>query len=217
MSDDLDDDLEDGGDIDADIHSYQDVREMILAGLSSTDLAAVLRVDRRTMQLAVGAIRPVGKRNNRPIYAIADAAPLVVKPVLDVESYIKKLKPKDLPPSLQKAFWDAQEARQSFEEKAGNLWHTHRVQEVIGKLVMIVRQRLVLGTDQVDRQAPLTEEQRRLVQATFDNIITELQKSVVEAFKDYDGTGDRQELFENGPARPFRAADEEDDGLGDGL
>lgn len=211
------DDDEESTEFNADIQTFQDVKDLILAGLTATDMATVLGVSRTSVQAAVTACRPVGKRSNRPIYAIADVAPLVVKPVLDVESYIKKLKPKDLPPSLQKAFWDAQEARQSFEERAGNLWHTHRVQEVIGKLVMIVRQRLVLAADQVDRQAPLTEEQRKLVQALFDNTISELQKSVVEAFKDYDGAGDRQELYENGPARPFRAADEEDDGLGDGL
>lgn len=210
MSDDIEDDA---SDFDGDIQTLVEARDILFAGLTATDMAKLFRVSSVTMKSVIGAIQPSGRRGTRPIYAVADAAPLVVKPILDVESYIRKLKPKDLPPSLQKAFWDAQEARQSFEEKAGNLWHTYRVQEVIGKLVMIVRQRLVLATDQVDRLAPLTEEQRKIVQGTFDAITVELQKQVVDAFKDYDGAGDRQDLFENGPPKPFRPADSPDDGL----
>lgn len=214
MSDDLDD-LEES-DFESDVLSREDIRRYIAAGLSVGDLAAAFRVSRFIMTGAIASLEPVGRRHRSPIYAIADVAPLVVKPSIDVESYIKGLKPKDLPPSLQKAFWDAQEARQSYEEKAGSLWHTNRVQAVVGKLVMIVRQRLVLATDQIDRMAPLTDEQRNLVQGTFDQVLTDLQKTVIDAFKDYDGEGDRQELFEKGPPRLVHSSPEnapENDGL----
>ena len=192
-------DLEES-DFESDVLSREDIRRYIASGLTVTDLAAAFRVSRFIMQNAIASLEPVGRRHKSPIYAIADVAPLIVKPVIDIESHIKGLKPKDLPPPLQKAFWDAQEARQSYEEKAGNLWHTHRVQAVVGNLVMIVRQRLVLATDQVDRLAPLTEDQRKLVQRSFDQVLIDLQKAVTDAFKDYDGKGDRQELFENGPS-----------------
>ena len=160
MTDDKLDDLEES-DFESDVLSREDIRRYIVAGLSIGDLAAAFRVSRFVMTGAIGTLAPVGRRHRSPLYAIADVAPLIVKPTVEVESYIKGLKPKDLPPSLQKAFWDAQEARQSYEEKAGNLWHTHRVQSVIGILVMIVRQRLVLATDQIDRMAPLTEGLQR--------------------------------------------------------
>jgi hypothetical protein len=194
VSADLDnlDELEES-DFESDVLSREDIRRYIVAGLSIGDLSAAFRISRFIMTSAIGTLQPVGRRHRSPIYAIADVAPLVVKPTVEVESYIKGLKPKDLPPSLQKAFWDAQEARQSYEEKAGNLWHTHRVQAVVGKLVMIVRQRLVLAPDQIDRLAPLSEEQRKLVQSTFDQALTELQQSVIDEFKDYDGAGDRQD------------------------
>lgn len=185
-----------------------DLLRHMLSGLTAVELATLFRVKRPAMVEAVSTLKPVGKRGRTPTYAVADVAPRIVEPALDIETYIKGLKPKDLPPALQKAFWDAQEARQSFEEKAGNLWHTHRVQAVIGQFVMLVRQRLVLATDQVDRMAPLTEEQRRVVQHLLDQLLTELQRSVIEAFKDYKGSGDRQDLYENSPARQI---------VGDGL
>jgi hypothetical protein len=217
MSDDLDDD-EDVG-IDPESQTWSHTRDMLIAGLTASDLAKLFRVENRKVKEVVGALKPTGVRYRRPIYAVADVAPLVIKPLIDVEAHIRKLKPKDLPPALQKAFWDAQEARQSFEEKAGNLWHTSRVQEVIGKLVMLIRQRIVLATDQLDRMAPLTDEQRQAVQAMFDAMLGEMQSAVVEAFKDYKGDGDRQDIFENGPPKPFQVdtSDDVDDGLGDGL
>jgi hypothetical protein len=211
VSDDLDD-LEES-DFESDVLSREDIRRYIVAGLSIGDLSAAFRISRFVLTGAIASLQPVGRRHKSPLYAIADVAPLIVKPIVEVESYIKGLKPKDLPPSLQKAFWDAQEARQSYEEKAGNLWHTHRVQSVIGNLVMIVRQRLVLATDQIDRMAPLTEEQRRLVQGSFDQVLSDLQKAVTEAFKDYSGAGDRQELFEKGPPRLVQVRAGENDGL----
>jgi hypothetical protein len=211
MSDDLED-LDDS-DFESDVLSREDIRRYIVAGLSIGDLAAVFRVSRFIMTGAIASLQPVGRRHKSPLYAIADVAPLIVKPVIEVESYIKGLKPKDLPPSLQKAFWDAQEARQSYEEKAGNLWHTHRVQLVIGKFVMIVRQRLVLATDQIDRMAPLSEDQRRLVQGTFDQVLSELQRAVSDEFSDYSGAGDRQELYEKGPPQLVSVRPISSDGL----
>jgi hypothetical protein len=210
-----DDDLDgvEESDFEADVLSREDIRRYIVAGLNVGDLAAAFRVSRFVMMGAIALLQPCGQRNRSPLYAIADVAPRLVKPTVEVESYIKGLKPKDLPPSLQKAFWDAQEARQSYEEKAGNLWHTHRVQSVIGNLVMIVRQRLVLATDQIDRMTPLTAEQRKLVQGSFDQVLSDLQKAVSEAFKDYSGVGDRQELFEKGPPQLVQVQPIDSDGL----
>jgi hypothetical protein len=216
MSDDLEDDLDADPSIEDEPLSVEQVRHYVIAGLAVSDMAKLLRVEVRKVQEAIAACKPTGKRRGVAIFAVADVAPLVLKPQIDIESYIRSLKPKDLPPALQKAFWDAQEARQSFEEKAGNLWHTHRVLEVIGKFVMIVRQRVVLAVDQVDRMTPLTDEQRKLVQGLLDGMLAELQKGVAEAFKDYTGKGERQDIYEDGPPKPFKV-DDTDDGLGDGL
>jgi hypothetical protein len=208
MSDGLeeDDDFDEG-----DAPSLPEMRRYIAGGLSIGDLASVFGVSRTAMTKAVEMLQPVARRGRSSLYTIADVAPMIVTPNIDIESYIRGLRPKDLPPSLQKQFWDAQAARQSYEEKAGELWHTHRVQSVIGTLVMLVRQRLVLATDQIDRMAPLSDEQRKLVRSTFDQTLSELQQAVIDAFKDYRGGGDRQDMFENGPDEPEKVS--EDDGL----
>lgn len=175
-------------------------RHYMAAGLAIADLAHLFHTKRQAITAAVADLQPTGRRGKVMLYSVAEVAAQVIKPALDIESHIRGLKPKDLPASLQKAFWDAQEARQSYEERAGNLWHTHRVQAVVGQLVMLVRQRMVLASDQLDRLAPLNDEQRRLAQALFDQVLTELQRTVLEAFKDYKGTGDRQDLYEHGAA-----------------
>lgn len=221
LIDDLDDD-DDGMDLLGEAGdgglTHHEVRQQLLTGLTARDFANMFHIDDAEVlrRISVAGIKQCGMRRNRPIWLIADVAPYLVKPVFDVEAYIKKLKPRDLPPALQKGFWDAQKARQNYEEEAGNLWHTHRVQRVVGEILMMTRQRLVLGTDTIDRMLPLTPEQRAAVQTVFDRTLGDLQAKVIEHFKDYDGAGDRQDMFENGPPKPYRDEneDEDDDGLG---
>jgi hypothetical protein len=206
-------------------------RAAIFGGLSVRELASLFNMPYQTVHKRIAVVEPAGQRNGGPVYRIPDVAPYLVKPAFDLNDYIRKLKPKDLPAALQKNFWDAQKARQSYELEAGNLWHTSRVQDVIIKLMVIFRQQVTLATDNVDRLAPLSNDQRTLVQGLFDQVISDMQTEVTKAFADYTGKGDRQDLYEEGPpAQIIAMIDEEedidlsgliseqvDDGLSEGL
>lgn len=192
-------------------------------GLTVRELATLFSMSYQRVLQRIRYIKSCGLRKGQyVIYDLPSVAPFLVEPKIDMEHYLKSLPPSELPPKLQKAFWDGQKARQTFEEEAGNLWHTHRVQAAIGKFVAMVRQRLVLATDQLDRMTPLNDEQRVTLQGMHDSLVSDLQQEVIDQFKDYDAKGDRQAIFEKGPEdvrsrRLLLQVDEEDSKSDDGL
>jgi hypothetical protein len=190
----------------------------IALGLTAAQLAKIFRTSTINVQRKVSLLSPVGFRNNAPIYDIAEAAQFLVKATADIEQLLKEMRPSDMPASLQKDFWGAQLQRQTYEEKAGKLWKTDRVQEAFGSIFKLIRQRVVLFTDTVDRQHELSTSQRLVVQTMADALLEDIRLGVVDLFENnYDPAGERDDVFENGPPKAKGGGDfeefEDEDGL----
>lgn len=191
-------------------------RAEIAGGLPVTELAKIFRTNVLNVRRKLAGVKPIGDRMGDPVYDIADAAEWLVKPKVDIAEYIKALRPGDVPVALQKQFWDAQLGRQKFDEQAGHSWRTEKVQTAFGDVFKIVRQKVRLFTDTVDRESTLSEEQRVIVTRLADELLESAYRSVLEHFEDYDGSGERDDIYENGPPQPKTAPDDEadDDGWG---
>ncbi len=176
---------------------FREARREMTQAMSASTLGTVFGMSTETVREKIGHITPTANYKGSPLYRIRDAAPFLVTPVgLDIEAIIKSLKPAQLPNALQKDFWSAQHTRLKFMEDAGQLWRTQRVQEVIGDILKIVRQRISLLTDTLDRQTALTTQQREIVQTMMDTLLLDAYQEVILHFKDYDPAGDRDELLE---------------------
>lgn len=101
---------------------------------------------------------------------------------MDVEAYIKKMNHNELPKHLTKEFWAGQRARQDFLLKEGDLWPTTDVVKKVGELMKLMSMSMKLLADTVDRQAELTDKQRRIIIAIVDSTQEDLVKQVVENF-----------------------------------
>lgn len=185
-------------------------KSFIMEGVPVTTLADMFRTTRQVVRRKLADVKPIGFRDGNPMYDIAEAASWLIKPRVDLAEYIKTLRPNDVPVALQKQFWDAQNGRLKYMTEAEQLWHTVKVQMAVGELFKLVRQRVQLLADTVERQTGLTDEQRRIIEGISDAMLEDLHASVVEHFKDYKLDGERDDVFENGPPSMVSLDDEDD-------
>ena len=80
---------------------------------------------------------------------------------------------------------------QSLEE-VGDLWRTSAVQKMVAELLKVVRQSMTLLEDNVDQQTALTPRQRDIIRNIADGALAEMRDTVVQSFKGWDGTLDRE-------------------------
>lgn len=155
----------------------------VYGGVSASWLAQVFGHDKNTIakKLATAGIEVVGRRNGGPLYRIPDAAAHLVKPKVDLVAYIKTLRPNDLPPMLNVAYWDAMLKRQKWEENAGDLWRTADVLEVFGDLAFSFKTTVNLWVEEVDRTQGLTSEQRQVITQLSDKLLEQVYQLMVDA------------------------------------
>lgn len=155
----------------------------VYGGVSSSWLAQVFGHDKNTIakRLASAGLEVIGRRNGGPLYRIPDAAAYLVKPKVDLISYIKSLRPNDLPPMLNDAYWAAMLKRQKWEENAGDLWRTEDVLTVFGDLAFSFKTTANLWVEEVDRTKGLTPEQRLAITQLTDNLLESVYRLMVEA------------------------------------
>lgn len=202
MSD--DDDLDSEFDIKVDEEGYLATpfheieplqRNAISLGVSVGVLAQLFNKTPAEVKKIVSSLTPKDYRNKKPVYDISEAAQLLVNPVIDVATWMKALKPSDIPAQLQKDFWQGQLTRQKFEAEAKHYWKTERVQFVLSQIFGIIRQRVMLFTDTVDQQTSLTPAQRQITQAMSDSLLKDISDNIRAEFAFYDHQ-DRDELLD---------------------
>lgn len=166
----------------------EDSKAMLFEGASISQLGKIFGMDNRTITAKLVGLEPVGKRAGHPIYAIKEAAALLVEPDLDLDqidqlaAYVRKLNPTNLPKLLNKEFWAAMRQRQLYEEDAADLWPTEKVVEVFSDLVKSVRTPLILAKDTVASEVELTDKIQRMIDKIIDGILEDLHDAVVKQF-----------------------------------
>lgn len=159
-------------------------RAILYDGANLSQLGNLFRMDHRVLveKLTKGGCQPSGIRNGVNIYAVHEVAPYLVKPAYDIEEYLKRMHHNDLPKHLSKEFWAGLRSRQEYKQKEGDLWPTSRVVQVMGGVMKLIKMSARLMSDQVDRQAELSDRQRQIVKSQCDGMLEEAYRSILEAF-----------------------------------
>lgn len=155
---------------------------MLFEGLNLSQLGVAFRMDHRVLVEKLHGVSPSGTRNGAAIYKIDEVAPHLVKPIYDIEDYIKRMNHADLPKHLTKEFWAGLRSKQEYELKAGDLWPTAKVIEAVGELFKLVKMSLLLMSDAVERQTELTARQRDIIRSMTDGVLEDLHQEVVANF-----------------------------------
>lgn len=170
---------------------------MIYKGCTISQMQQILGIDRRllTSKIEENNLKPAGTSKGYPIYLLKEVMPYVVKPAYDVETYLSRMNPQDLPKHLSKEFWAGQRSKQEFQLKNGDLWPTVKVVEVAGKFFKLVKNTIRLTVDTVERRVELTKEQREIIVRMMDGMLIELSRAINEDFrKDVDKEEKNDEL-----------------------
>lgn len=164
-----------------------EVTSAILATGEATlsQIAQMFRTDAKTLPQRMRGIIPAGKRDGYKVYNIREAASRLVEPGYEIEEFIKQMSPQELPPLLQKEFWNGQRARTAYEKEIGNLWPTEEVVALFAVLEQGMRQSVLLLTDDVEREEGLTPGQRKVFRRIMDQGIAKFKETLTEAFKEY--------------------------------
>lgn len=148
--------------------------------VSVTWLMNAFRMDRLTVKKRLAALAPVKMgRGNSPEYDFRQAAAYLVDPKIDVMDYLSSMKPTQLPAFLQVQFWDAQLKRQTWEQRAGELWRTEDVLKVFGKVFITIKGTIQLWVDTLAEHVELDDETRKRLTEMTDGLQNEIYAKLV--------------------------------------
>ena len=157
-------------------------------------IAALFKTDAKTLPRRLSRLKPTTVKSGVRQYDIRQAAAYIVKPGYSIEEFIRRMHPNDLPVGLMKEFWAGQKSRQSFEREAGDLWITAQIVEAFGEALKECRMTIMLFTETVEREAGITEDQRKVLRRLTDGLIDDLRNALVDKFKDYEPSSGSQQL-----------------------
>lgn len=146
------------------------------------------------------------------LYELKTAAAYLVTPKLPSSAYLAALKKGDLPLGLQDQFWGAMLKRQQFEEKAGDLWRTDKIREVLRETFQAIKFSTQLWSDTVEKQLGTTKEQRDLMVRLADELLKDVHANLVDRVANT-GTGSQLDEIPGvlGEAVEIRDEDQVDD------
>jgi hypothetical protein len=157
-------------------------RAMIYDGLNLSELGRLFHMDHRVLVEKLHGVAPSGKRGSADTYQVHEVAPYLVKPIFDIEAYVKRMNHADLPKMLTKEFWAGQRSKQEYLLKAGDLWPTAEVIKSVGELMKLMKMSVQLMSDGVERQVELSDRQRALIKGMCDGLLSDLRHAVIENF-----------------------------------
>lgn len=161
----------------------EETEVMLFQGANITQIAKLFRMERRDVTPKILDVAPCGQRGGYPIYYIHEVAPHLVKPIYDVETYLKRMHPNDLPKHLTKEFWGGMKAKQDYDKAAGNLWETDKVIAHMGEAFKQIRMAILLAGDTVEREMVFTTEQREKLRVIMDGALNDCANRLVDHFK----------------------------------
>ena len=154
-------------------------------GVSVYWLSTVFRMSQQAVRRRLADCPPMkGGRGGSLLYDIREAAAYLVEPKLDMERFLSQMNASDLPPTLQKEVWDAKLKRQTFEERAKDLWRTEDVMATYADTFATIKTTVQLWPDEVERAKGLTNEQRTEMVRLSDLLLDAIYESLCKQAQD---------------------------------
>lgn len=167
-------------------------------GVTVTFLAQLFGMAKHTVAKRLGPLQPLKRNRNAPVYNLAHAAAYLVEPKVDLQEYLRTLRPTEMPTQLQKDFWDAQIKRQKWEYEAKDLWRTADVLEVLSEVFKNFKSATQLWTDNLERVHSLSDAQRAALTDAVDALQNDFYQMLVEMPKRRQTLSEAERVDEDG-------------------
>lgn len=152
-----------------------------LVPMGTNALHRILRIDVQTIKKRLAGVKPAATFGaGRNVYYFHDVLPYLIKPKWTAEQFVRSLNKADLPPEINKAFWDSQRSRIKYKLESQEAWETEDVLRVFGGVFMTIKEVLTASIEEMRIKAKLNDEQTRLFEQTIDELRDELRAKLVE-------------------------------------
>lgn len=153
---------------------------VVRAGVTIGWLSTALGMAEDKVRQKLRVVPHIGAANGARVYNFRQVLPHLVDPIMDVEEYIRKMDPKNLPVGLTTEFWRAEKMRLQTLEMAQELWPTKTVLKGYAEIFKILRDESALWLDGLDDVKEMTDEQRRAVGRMIDAMHQNVHRTLVE-------------------------------------
>jgi hypothetical protein len=156
----------------------------VMGGVTVFWLAKAFGMEVSTVRKRIADCPPLARKTSGFIYSLSVAAQYLVKPKIDVKSYLEAMKPSDLPQQLQPSYWEANLKRQKFELTMGQMWVTEDVLEVFAEVFKTIKFSIQLWPDTLERQSGFSDEDREILITLADDLQDEIYQSIDKLAKE---------------------------------
>jgi len=177
-------------------------RAIIYQGASVNQLGEIFRMKTPDIARRLGDLQPVGVgRQNNPLYELREAAqrliPMPVTPEM-IDLYMRRVNGRDLPPILNKLYWEGKLSRDRYLERSNELWFTEDVSRVAAESFQSIRMSIMLIPDVLREESDLNERQFRMVQRIVDDALEAARVRLIADLRKPDQAGPGS-VDEDGP------------------
>lgn len=153
----------------------------LFSPVSIRTLAKIFKIERGNVNDKLIGVKPCGEAYGHPVYDLATAAMHLVAPPADaLEDIISNMKANELPPKLKKEFWDARLAQLSYQEKAGDLWRTEYVTEMLITVMKTISTSMRGFNGIVSRETGITDDQRAVINRLTDGLLVSVRDKLLD-------------------------------------
>lgn len=155
--------------------------ECVTQGATIHELAIMFTMDVRDVRARLRWVTPRGRRDGAEYWPVHQACAYLIKlndDNADLIDRILGMHPDSLPKVMTKEYYAGKNSQLTFLERLGEVWSTSAVVETASLIIRLIRQRLVLLPDQLEREAGLNERQRDAIQRNIDGTLEQMRNEL---------------------------------------
>lgn len=118
--------------------------------------------------------------HNSPRYDFLVALSYLVSPKGDIESFLAQKNTANLPPYINKMWWDSAAQRNRVLVDANDLWHTEDVMVVFGRVANMIRSQTNMWIEDLPEKDLLSNEQYNALVDAKNRLIDEVRETLLK-------------------------------------